>query len=281
MIISRTIFATLLLCIFAIGFVYSQEENKSKNVKPKDTNAASILVEVKANLVVLNADNKYVNDVKLEDLKIYEDGNEQRITRFVKKQNALSVGFVMDNTGSMKNQFGKMEAAAAEFVKNLRPQDEAFVVRFVDSDTVEVTQDWTADKAALKDALANMYIEGGKSAVIDALYLSAEKMLAREQADLSKRCALILFSDGDERDSYYEAKELFALLKGSDVQIFGVGLTQDLSDKKNEYTKKKNSKTNAENLINRLALQTGGAAFFPVFTATLPDCQKRGNGSSD
>lgn len=251
--ISRIICAFLLLCFFGIGFAYSQGDAKN------DKSAAS-RVEVKVNLMALEADGKYA-DIKLEDLKIFEDGAEQKITYFAKKENVLNAGLVMDNTGSIRTQFAAIEAASATFAANLRPQDEAFVVRFVSSDKVEMIENWTADKTALKEALTYMYVEGGRSAIIDALYVSAEKILEREKAERSKRYAIILFSDGEDRDSYYEPKELFDLLKPSNAQIFIIGLTQNLSDKKNAVGKK-NSKTNAENLIKSLALKTGGAAFF-------------------
>jgi hypothetical protein len=141
--ISRTIFASLvLLCIFGGGFVHSQDN--SKKDKPKDNKSAPKPVEVKANLMVLEADGKFA-DIKLEDLKIYEDGAEQKITYFAKKENALNIGLVMDNTGSMRTQLNKIVVAGATFVGSLRPQDEAFVVRFVDSDKVEILQDWTAN----------------------------------------------------------------------------------------------------------------------------------------
>jgi Ca-activated chloride channel family protein len=256
--VSRIIFASLLLCLFGIGFVHSQDKSEKKL---KDKKAEPKAIEFKANLMVLDADGKFANDIKLEDLKIYEDGTEQKITYLAKKEDALNIGLVMDNTGSMKYQLEKITAAGATIVASLRSQDEAFLVRFVNSDKIETIQDWTADKAGLNEALAKMFIDGGRSAIIDAIYLSAEKILEREKADKAKRYAIILFTDGEERDSFYKREELFELLKGSDVQIFVIGLTQDLSDRKNEYTKKKNSKTNAENLIKLSALKTGDAAF--------------------
>ncbi len=247
--VSRIIFASLLLCLFGIGFAHSQDN--SKKDKSKDNKSASKSVEVKANLMVLEADGKFA-DIKLEDIKIYEDGAEQKITYFAKKENALNIGLVMDNTGSLQSQLGRLETASATSVANLRPQDEAFVVRFVDSDKVEIIENWTANKALLKEALKDMYVEGGQSAIIDALYLSAEKVLEREKSERAKRYAIILFSDGEDRDSYYNPKELFDLLKTSDVQIFIIGLTQNLSDDKNKYTGKKNPKTIAGFIIMRL-----------------------------
>ncbi|MCY7347726.1 MAG: VWA domain-containing protein [Pyrinomonadaceae bacterium] len=256
--VARITFATLLLCFFGISFVHSQYDPKKD--RSKDNEPARKSIEVKANLMVLNADGKFA-DIKLEDLKIYEDGAEQKINYLVKKENALNIGLVVDNTNSMRSQLAGITTASMTLVNNLRPQDETFLVRFVSSDKVEIWQDWTPSKKLLNDSLENLYVEDGASAVIDGLYLSASRLLEREKIDRSKRSALILISDGEDRDSYYNQKELFDLLKTSDVQIFIIGLTQDLSDKSNESTKRKNSKTDSENFIKLLALKTGGAAF--------------------
>jgi len=248
--VSRIIFASLLLCFFGIGFAHSQDN--SKKDKSKDNKSGSKFVEVKANLMVLEADGKFA-DIKLEDLKIYEDGVEQKIEYVTKKENALNIGFVMDNTGSMRSYLERIAAAGATLVNNLRQQDEAFVVRFVSSDKVEIFQDWTSNKKLLNDGLANMFIEGGRSAVIDGIYLSAEVVKKREKVDHSTRTALILITDGDDRDSYFNRRQLFDLLKGSDMQIFVIGLVGELAFE--------SLQKNSVKFINQLALETGGAAF--------------------
>lgn len=248
--VSRLIFASLLLCLFGIGFVHSQDNPKKD--KSIDNKSAPKPIEVKANLMVLEADGKFA-DIKLEDLKIYEDGAEQKITYFAKKENALNIGLVMDNTGSMRPQIERVIAAGATFVNNLRPQDETFIVRFVGSENIEIVQEWTSNKKLLNIGLANMFIEGGQSAIIDGLYLSANKILEREKADKSKRGALILITDGEDRDSYYKREQLSNLFKGSDMQIFTIGLTGEIPSER--------IKKNSVRFINQLALETGGAAF--------------------
>ena len=248
--ISRTIFASLLLCLFGIGFVHSQDKSEKKS---NDKKAEPKAIEVKANLMVLDADGKFANDIKLEDLKIYEDGAEQKITYLAKKENALNIGLVIDNTGSMRTQLERIVTAGRTFVSNLRPQDEIFLVRFVSSEKVYIVQEWTSNKTLLSNALENMYIEGGASAIIDGLYLSANKVLEREKANKSKRGALILISDGEDRNSYYKRQQLFDLFKESDVQIFTIGLIDEIRSEK--------IKKNSVGFINQLALETGGAAF--------------------
>jgi len=241
--VSQLIF-TSLLCLFGIGFVYSQDD--SKKDKSKDNKSVPKPIEVKANLMILEADGKFA-DIKLEDLKIFEDGAEQKITYLAKKENALNVGFVIDNTGSMRLLLEEITKAASILVANLEATDEAFVVRFVDSDNISVIQKWTSNKAELKSALENMYVEGGQSAITDALHLSAEEILEREKQDKSKRYALILISDGEERDSYFKFEEMLALLKGTDIQIFMLSYANFAPKKPNESVK----------FSNRVAFETG------------------------
>jgi hypothetical protein len=89
--ISRIMTATLLMCFAGISFAFSQ--NDAKKDKSKNEKTAAKSVEVKANLLVLNGDGKFADDVKIEDLKIYEDGAEQKVTYFAKKQNAFNRDF--------------------------------------------------------------------------------------------------------------------------------------------------------------------------------------------
>ena len=239
----------LLICI-AGDFAFSQKKDESKEDKSKNETASAKTIEVKANLMVLNADGKFADDVKLEDIKIYEDGAEQKITYFAKKQNALNVGFVIDNTGSMKPFLAEITKAVSILAANLYAQDEAFIVRFVNSSKVEIIQDWTSQKSELISTLEDLFVEGGQSAITDALYLSTQKILEREKQDASKRYALVLISDGEERDSYYNTKELLSLLKGKDIQIHMLSYA-DFSQA--------NSKA-AVKFSNQITFETGGIA---------------------
>lgn len=216
--ISRMFSALFLIAVAITAIAYAQDN--SKKDKSKDKKTAVKLIEVKANLMVLGADGKFADDVKSEDVKIYEDGVEQKITRFVKKDSPLNAGLVVDNSGSLRPSLAEIIKAASVIADNLEPTGEAFVMRFVSRDKIEILQDWTSKKDRLNSALGEMYVDGGQSAVIDALYLAAGKVLERETQNKSKRYALILISDGEDIDSYYKFEEMTALLKDTDIQIF-------------------------------------------------------------
>jgi len=216
-------------------------------------------VEVKANLMVLDAGNNPA-DVKREDVRLFEDNVEQTLTQFVKKEPGLNIGIVVDNSGSLRTQFSKIIKAAQLIAFNLSENDEAFIVRFVSSDKVELVQDWTTDKQELLETINLMFIEGGKSSVLDALYLSGQKIVERAKSAKGKRNSLVLITDGDDRESYYKLDEVLPLFNNSDVQVFSLAITRDLRNS-DEYLLGPDRKKRAERLVDILGFKTGGKAF--------------------
>ncbi|CAN5704439.1 hypothetical protein BH20ACI4_BH20ACI4_19800 [soil metagenome] len=237
--IYHTIFFLLVICLISAFPVFSQKKKEKAAVQP---------VTVKANLLITDASNYGVSDIKQEDIKIYEDGVEQKITYFAKKEPVLNLSLVIDNTGSMGTKLDEILFAGSVIVSNLRPKDEAFVIRFVDSGKVEVIQEWTSNQDKLKYAIENMYIEGGQSAVLDAIYLAAGETLKREQEDKSKRYAILLISDVEELNSYYEYDEVIKLFKDTDLQVFVLSYADGAVK----------NKKGATILGHKLALDTGG-----------------------
>jgi Ca-activated chloride channel family protein len=264
----RGLFA--LTAIFAFSIVcFSQSEIKKdteKSKREKSSEKLNKLVEVKANVLVWNAQGQPDDNIRQEDIKIYEDGIEQKLTYFAKKDNVLNIGLVVDNSGSMRTLLEEIIKAGTSFTNNLRAPDEAFIIRFVSTDILQVAHDWTSDQQKLTIAMNNLFIEGGPTDVIGAVYASInEKLLNRAKQNPAKRHAIILISDCENRESLHSLEEIIALTKDTDIQIFVLALTQDLGNGRNLITKVKDSRKNAENLANVLALETGGTVIFPKF----------------
>jgi Ca-activated chloride channel homolog len=247
--LNQILAALFLLFLTGAGFA----QDKKAEQKP---------LEVKVNLSVFDASGNPVGDLKQEDLKIYEDGVEQKITYFAKKESAFNLGLVMDNTGSMRVLLEDLVKSGSTVIDNMQADDKAFIVRFVSSDQIELVQNWTSDKARLKRGMDNLYIEGGQSAVLDALYTAVKEQLkAAEKENPNRRTALLLISDVENRASYYALQHVLELLKGTGIQVFSIALTYNLDTGYNPNTKQKNPKKKAEFIANELALATGGAAF--------------------
>ena len=116
----------------------------------------------------------------------------------------------------------------------------------------------------LFDSLDNLYVEGGQTAIIDAVYLAAERVENYEKTDRiddRKRRALILVSDGEDRDSFYKEEQLYELLRESDVQIYAIGFVNELDKEGGFISKSPQGKAKA--FLERMAKETGGKVYFP------------------
>lgn len=228
--------------------------------------------EVSLNVRVVDRNNRPINGLRQSEFKVYEDNVPQEITSFTTAEVPMNYALVIDNSGSLRGQLDKVIEAGKIIVNTNRPDDETSVIRFVSSDKIEITQDFTSNKIDLTDALDNLFIEGGPTAIIDAVYLAAEKVDSYEKSrnpNEKKRRALILVSDGEDRDSYYKEAQLFELLREADVQIYTVGFVNDLEKGGGFISKSPRDK--AMNLLKRLAEETGGKSYFPNSLSELND----------
>jgi VWFA-related protein len=171
---------------------------------------------------------------------------------------------VIDNSGSLRLQLDTIIDIGKFITSNLREQDKAFMVRFVSSDKISLLQDWTTDKTLLNKSLDSMFIEGGTSSVVDGLYTSFEYLEKRTKENSSRRYALVLISDCEDRDSYYNLSQFLDKKKGTDIQIFVVALTSGLANEKRSNPNYSSPREKAENFANKLALKTGGNVYFPT-----------------
>ncbi|MEO5860066.1 MAG: VWA domain-containing protein [Pyrinomonadaceae bacterium] len=224
-----------------------------------DTELVNITVRV------VDRNNRPVNNLPQSDFKIYEDGVLQEIGFFSKSEVPTNYSLLVDNSGSLRQQIEQIIEAGKYLVGTNRAEDETAIIRFVSSDKIEVLQDFSKNKTDLNDALDNMYIEGGQTAIIDAVYLAVERLneSATKQKDLDRtRRAIVLVTDGEDRSSYYSETQLLEMLKESDVQIFVVGFVKALSEDKGFISKSPQGKAKA--FLERLATSTGGKSYFPA-----------------
>jgi len=189
----------------------------------------------------------------------------QPITSFTTAEVPVINALVIDNSRSLRSQLKKTIEAGKIIVGTNRPKDESTIVRFVSKDKIEVVQDFTPNKNFLNNALDNLFVEGGQTAIIDAIYQTAKKVEqyqnSQKKEDVKLR-SLILVSDGDDRGSSYQEQQLFELLRESQVQIYAVGFISDLS-KEIDPTSGMSRQEKAKTFLTRLAQETGGKVYFP------------------
>ena len=225
---------------------------------------------VQLHVRVIDRNNRPINNVPPGDFKVFEDGVPQKIESFTREEVPISYGLAVDTSGSLRSQLQSVIDAGKTIINANKSGDETFLVRFISSDKIETVQDFTNSKDSLMDALDSLYVEGGQTAIIDAVYLSAEHVSGYRKGDEGdrRRRALIVITDGEDRNSFYKQEQLFARLREEDVQIFVIGFVNELD--KEAGLIRKSPREKAVNLINKLASETGGRAFFPESVAELP-----------
>ena len=241
---------------------------------PEEIDPESIL-RINADLVelhvrVIDRNNRPINKIPQTDFHVFEDGVAQPIEYFSQEEVPISYGLAVDTSGSLRTQLTSVIDAGKTIINANKHGDETFLVRFISSDKIETVQDFTANKDALLDGLDGLYIEGGQTAVVDAVYLSAEHVAEYKRGDASdrRRRALIVITDGEDRNSFYKQEQLFTRLREEDVQIFVIGFVSELDSEAGFI--RKSSREKAVGLINKLATETGGRAFFPTSISELP-----------
>jgi len=242
---------------------------------PEELDKDSI-IRINAELVqlhvrVIDRNNHPINNVQQSEFHVFEDGVPQTIETFTREEVPISYGLAVDTSGSLRSQLQSVVDAGKTIINANRRGDETFLVRFISSDKIETVQDFTDNKELLNDGLDSFYVEGGQTAIIDAVYLSAEHVSEYRKGDESdrRRRALIVITDGEDRNSFYKQEQLFARLREEDVQIFVIGFVNELD--KEAGLIRKSPRDKAVNLINRLASETGGRAFFPESISQLPE----------
>ena len=225
---------------------------------------------VTLNVRVIDRNNRPIDNVRQGEFRVLEDGVDQPIITFTREEVPISYGLAVDTSGSLRSQLQSVIDAGKTIINSNKPGDETFLVRFISSDKIETVQDFTPSKDLLMDGLDSLYVEGGQTAIIDAVYLTAEHVAEYKKGNDQdrRRRALILITDGEDRNSFYKQDQLFARLREEDVQIYVIGFVNEL-DRESGLIRK-SPRERAVNLINKLAAETGGRAFFPQSIADLP-----------
>jgi Ca-activated chloride channel family protein len=258
-----------LVAVVALGGVFHSQ------TPGQQTQAPIVIDVVSVPLMVSVADNKgkLITNLKKEDFRVYEDDKLQTIRSFTKESDLpLSIALLMDSSGSVIDKLTFEKAAATDFFFNTiqRRKDRAMVIAF-DSD-VRVFSDDTPDGFSdqperLSEALREIRAGGG-TAVFDAIYKATDQKLAHEKGE--RRKLIILISDGEDTSSRYSRTEALEMAQRHDVTIYAIS-TNKTSDTRSR------EKVKGDEVIQLLADETGGKAYFPLKLNELAsDFQKIG-----
>ena len=250
--------AYTLTAVFAIlisGSLWAGAQSTTTTTQvqgPKPGSSGAFTLHVDAEEVVLNCtvlDNKreLVNDLTKSNFKVFEDQVLQTVLSLQHQDTPVSIGLLVDNSGSMSTKRAAVAAAALDLVKASNPQDETFVINF--SDQAYLDEDFTSDLDKLQNGLSHLSQSGG-TALYDTVVTASDKM---ERSATRPRKVLIVITDGDDNASKLTLDN--AVHRVQDMQgpiIYSIGLL--FGGDKSRHAKRD---------LQALSSETGGIAFFP------------------
>jgi VWFA-related protein len=226
----------------------------SQPATPSQHNQQRGSIKVDVNLVVLHTSvlddrGKFVDGLKEENFRVFEDKAEQKLSVFKREDVPVSMGLVIDNSGSMRDKRPLVNEAALTLVQASNPSDESFVVNFNDDYYLDLDKDFTSSIPELKEALERIDARGS-TALYDAVIGSLDHL---KKGHKDKKVLLVV-TDGEDNVSRNSLEKTLREIQKSNVVIYTIGLFSD-EDKKN--------RKKAVRAMKDIAAASGGVAFFP------------------
>src|ERR1700680_1095948 len=255
--------------------------NNDSQAPPASQNPT--VIQSRVNLVdilftVLNRRNKLVPDLEKADFKIFDDKAPQEIRYFSRQTDLpLRIGMLLDTSNSIRDRLKFEQDASTNFLFSVlrHNKDEAFVMTF--DDEPQVIQKFTGDAGALRDEIYKTRAGGG-TAIYDAVYSACVKELSHpprppgDQPDVVRR-VMILISDGDDNLSTHTRSEAIEMAQRTSVVIYTISTsTQWISLSQTDPGKMGDRKyhlTEGDKILQELAEETGGRAFYPYHVDDL------------
>jgi Ca-activated chloride channel homolog len=167
---------------------------------------------------VTDDEGRFVSGLAKDDFRVFDDSEAVDVTHFSNERVPVSLGIVLDTSGSMTpDKMGSARGAIERFMDLLGPEDEMFLYRF--ANVPELAQTWTKDKKALSRALNNLYAGGGTAmydGIADALPLAA--------SGGNRKKAIVVISDGNDTSSSTTPRDLKEMIRQSEVMVYAIGV---------------------------------------------------------
>jgi Ca-activated chloride channel homolog len=211
------------------------------------------------NITVTDPHDRLVTGLEPDNFRVFEDNVEQEVVTFSSEDVPISIGIILDLSGSMTNKVGKAKEAAVQFFKTANPQDEFFLVTF--NERAQLTNTFTSNVEDLESGMLSISAKG-RTALLDAIYLGLVQM---RDAHNAKR-ALLIISDGGDNSSRYNEKDIKRLVREADTQLYSVGIFDAV-----KYRSRTPEELNGPSLLSELTELTGGRAFSVGNLNELPD----------
>ena len=241
---------------------------RSRETRPRDANFPEPTLRIDSSLVLIPAqvttrEGSPITDLKRKDFRIFEDGAEQEVSYFAKDDAPVSIGLLLDSSGSMRNKKQKSSEAAAAFFRTANAEDEFFLIEFDDRPRLAVP--FTRDTDLLYHEISHSR-PYGRTSLFDAIHMALEVMKGARH----ERKALVIVSDGGDNRSRRTFSAIKSDVLEADVQLYAMGIfdAEGASHGSREEAE-------GPQLLDQLAELTGGRHFPVLNLGTLSDVSTR------
>jgi Ca-activated chloride channel family protein len=239
----------------------------SAQVAPPDSgpDRENFRISVEVDLVVLQAtvrdrEGHAVKQLGQQNFEVFEDGRPQPIRLFRHEDTPVTVGLVIDHSGSMREKLADVTAGAQAFVHSSNPNDQMFVVNFNEAVSLGLPRGVGFSDNAEQLGGA---IWGAQAIGTTALYDAIIEALKRLQQGNSDKKVLIVISDGGDNASKSRLDQVLQLAEQSSAMIYTIGIFDPEDPDRNPK------------VLQRLARETGGEAIFPTrLSETVEICER-------
>jgi Ca-activated chloride channel family protein len=241
-------------------------QNSSSQSSPSQSSPDNpYTLRTNVDVVVLRATaqdrkNISISGLDKDDFQVYEDGALQQIKYFDHEDIPVTVGLVVDNSGSMRTKRPDVIAAALAFARSSNPQDQMFVVNFNERVSFGLPDNTPfTDQAVRLEAALSRIAPTGETALYDAVAAALDHL---KKGNRDKK-VLIVISDGGDNKSQHKLTEILALIGQSDAILYTIGIYDEQDGDQNP------------GVLKRLAKDTGGEAFLPQSLKDItPICER-------
>jgi Ca-activated chloride channel family protein len=211
-------------------------------------------IKVDVSLVVLHTTviddrQRFADGLKPENFRVFEDKVEQKLSVFRREDVPVSMGLVIDNSGSMRDKRPRVNEAAITLVQASNPNDEAFVVNFNDDFYLDLDKDFTSSIPELKEALERIDSRGS-TALRDAILGSLDHL----KKGTKDKKVLLVVTDGEDNASRNSLEKMIREVQKTDTVIYTIGLLGQENRKEAKHARK---------ALEQIAAASGGLAYFP------------------
>jgi VWFA-related protein len=207
-------------------------------------------------VIVTDRKGQAVSGLGKTSFQVFDDGRPQQISLFESEDVPVTVGLVIDNSGSMSAKRPEVIAAADDFARSSNPQDQMFVVNFNQNVSMGLPDGlpFTSDAGQLLAAVSREPAAGNT-----ALYDGLATALRHIRTGTASRKALVVISDGADNSSTITLRNVLDRAQATNAQIYTIGIFDNIAAGK------------AAGVLRALARVTGGKAYFPQYPSQIAE----------